>query len=135
MVARVNLISELPVDLPTDALLSQGTFLINLEGEQTFLTRGNGSRDRLLSRQGALSARTVPTPLQRFQLLAPGARAAAATRQRTLTLCARGAGLRFSRLTDWFFFCLTLPVDLPPQEYREATERGDGPEMTYFCLY
>lgn len=34
MVARVNLTSELPVDLPPDALLSHGTFLINLEGEQ-----------------------------------------------------------------------------------------------------
>lgn len=32
--ARVNLTSELPVDLPPDALLSQGTFLINLDGEQ-----------------------------------------------------------------------------------------------------
>lgn len=35
MVARVNLTSELPVDLPPDALLSHGTFLINLEGEQS----------------------------------------------------------------------------------------------------
>lgn len=34
MVARVNLTSELPVDLPPDALLSHGSFLINLEGEQ-----------------------------------------------------------------------------------------------------
>ncbi|XP_059209665.1 isoleucine--tRNA ligase, mitochondrial isoform X4 [Centropristis striata] len=32
MVARVNLASELPRDLPPDALLSHGTFLINLEG-------------------------------------------------------------------------------------------------------
>ncbi|XP_038148635.1 isoleucine--tRNA ligase, mitochondrial isoform X2 [Cyprinodon tularosa] len=32
MAARVNLISELPRDLPPGALLSQGTFLINLEG-------------------------------------------------------------------------------------------------------
>ncbi|CAF93909.1 unnamed protein product, partial [Tetraodon nigroviridis] len=32
MVARVDLTSELPVDLPPDALLSHGTFLINLEG-------------------------------------------------------------------------------------------------------
>lgn len=34
MAARVNLSSELPVDLPPDALLSRGSFLINLEGEQ-----------------------------------------------------------------------------------------------------
>lgn len=34
MVARVNLTSELPRDLPPDALLSHGTFLINLEGEE-----------------------------------------------------------------------------------------------------
>uniref|UniRef100_A0A3Q3EDB9 Isoleucine--tRNA ligase, mitochondrial n=1 Tax=Labrus bergylta TaxID=56723 RepID=A0A3Q3EDB9_9LABR len=32
MVARVNLTSELPRDLPHDAVLSHGTFLINLEG-------------------------------------------------------------------------------------------------------
>uniref|UniRef100_A0A671VQG1 Isoleucine--tRNA ligase, mitochondrial n=1 Tax=Sparus aurata TaxID=8175 RepID=A0A671VQG1_SPAAU len=32
MVARVNLTSELPRDLPPDAQLSHGTFLINLEG-------------------------------------------------------------------------------------------------------
>uniref|UniRef100_A0A8C9ZMF1 Isoleucine--tRNA ligase, mitochondrial n=1 Tax=Sander lucioperca TaxID=283035 RepID=A0A8C9ZMF1_SANLU len=32
MVARVSLTSELPRDLPPDALLSHGTFLINLEG-------------------------------------------------------------------------------------------------------
>ncbi|KAI3367979.1 hypothetical protein L3Q82_026802 [Scortum barcoo] len=32
MVARVTLTSELPRDLPPDALLSHGTFLINLEG-------------------------------------------------------------------------------------------------------
>ncbi|XP_033982183.1 isoleucine--tRNA ligase, mitochondrial isoform X1 [Trematomus bernacchii] len=32
MVARVNLCSVLPRDLPSDALLSSGTFLINLEG-------------------------------------------------------------------------------------------------------
>ncbi|KAM3594791.1 uncharacterized protein V6R79_014306 [Siganus canaliculatus] len=32
MVARVNLASQLPRDLPPDALLSHGTFLINLEG-------------------------------------------------------------------------------------------------------
>ncbi|XP_026188206.1 isoleucine--tRNA ligase, mitochondrial isoform X2 [Mastacembelus armatus] len=32
MVARVNLTSELPRDLPSDALLNHGTFLINLEG-------------------------------------------------------------------------------------------------------
>uniref|UniRef100_A0A8C4FB50 Isoleucine--tRNA ligase, mitochondrial n=1 Tax=Dicentrarchus labrax TaxID=13489 RepID=A0A8C4FB50_DICLA len=32
MVARVNLTSKLPRDLPSDALLSHGTFLINLEG-------------------------------------------------------------------------------------------------------
>lgn len=55
--------------------------------------------------------RTVPTPSQRFQLMAPGAHGAAATQQRPLTLCARGAGLRFTPLTDWF------PVDLSPQEY------------------
>ena len=34
MVARVNLTSALPRDLPPDALLSHGTFLINLEGEE-----------------------------------------------------------------------------------------------------
>lgn len=34
MVARVHLTSELPRDLPPDALLSHGTFLINLEGEE-----------------------------------------------------------------------------------------------------
>lgn len=34
MVARVSLTSELPRDLPPDALLSHGTFLINLEGEK-----------------------------------------------------------------------------------------------------
>lgn len=69
--------------------------------------------------------RTVPTPLQQFQLLAPGAHGAAATWQRTLTLCARGAGLRFTNLTDWLLcfgpglgpVCFTLPVDLTPQEY------------------
>uniref|UniRef100_A0A672HPP8 Isoleucine--tRNA ligase, mitochondrial n=1 Tax=Salarias fasciatus TaxID=181472 RepID=A0A672HPP8_SALFA len=32
MAARVNLTSEMPRDLPPDALLSHGTFLINLEG-------------------------------------------------------------------------------------------------------
>ncbi|XP_028994181.1 isoleucine--tRNA ligase, mitochondrial isoform X2 [Betta splendens] len=32
MAARVNLTSEMPRDLPPDALLTQGTFLINLEG-------------------------------------------------------------------------------------------------------
>uniref|UniRef100_A0A674NYX6 isoleucine--tRNA ligase n=1 Tax=Takifugu rubripes TaxID=31033 RepID=A0A674NYX6_TAKRU len=32
MAARVNLTSQLPCDLPPDALLSHGTFLINLEG-------------------------------------------------------------------------------------------------------
>nr|XP_046268197.1 isoleucine--tRNA ligase, mitochondrial isoform X3 [Scatophagus argus] len=32
MVARVNLTSKLPRDLPPDAILSHGTFLINLEG-------------------------------------------------------------------------------------------------------
>uniref|UniRef100_A0A3P8UCB2 Isoleucine--tRNA ligase, mitochondrial n=1 Tax=Cynoglossus semilaevis TaxID=244447 RepID=A0A3P8UCB2_CYNSE len=32
MAARVNLTSELPRDLPSDALLHHGTFLINLEG-------------------------------------------------------------------------------------------------------
>ncbi|KAG7511082.1 isoleucine-tRNA ligase, mitochondrial isoform X1 [Solea senegalensis] len=32
MAARVNLTSELPRDLPSDALLNHGTFLINLEG-------------------------------------------------------------------------------------------------------
>ncbi|XP_071327198.1 isoleucine--tRNA ligase, mitochondrial isoform X3 [Trachinotus anak] len=32
MAARVNLTSELPRDLPADALLNHGTFLINLEG-------------------------------------------------------------------------------------------------------
>ncbi|KAL7379506.1 hypothetical protein ABVT39_000391 [Epinephelus coioides] len=32
MVARVNLTSQLPRDLPPDAVLSHGTFLINLEG-------------------------------------------------------------------------------------------------------
>ncbi|XP_070834709.1 isoleucine--tRNA ligase, mitochondrial isoform X1 [Chaetodon trifascialis] len=32
MVAQVNLTSEVPRDLPPDALLSHGTFLINLEG-------------------------------------------------------------------------------------------------------
>lgn len=36
MVARVNLTSELPCDLPQDALQSHGTFLINLEGEQLY---------------------------------------------------------------------------------------------------
>uniref|UniRef100_A0A671VS63 Isoleucine--tRNA ligase, mitochondrial n=1 Tax=Sparus aurata TaxID=8175 RepID=A0A671VS63_SPAAU len=35
MVARVNLTSELPRDLPPDAQLSHGTFLINLEGEES----------------------------------------------------------------------------------------------------
>lgn len=34
MAARVNLSSELPRDLPPDTLLSHGTFLINLEGEE-----------------------------------------------------------------------------------------------------
>lgn len=34
MAARVNLTSELPRDLPPDALLSHGSFLINLEGEE-----------------------------------------------------------------------------------------------------
>lgn len=37
MAARVNLTSELPRDLPSDALLHHGTFLINLEGEQRHL--------------------------------------------------------------------------------------------------
>lgn len=53
MVARVNLTSELPCDLPPDALLSHGTFLINLEGELG--DGGDGGRpgwfDRLLSHQ------------------------------------------------------------------------------------
>lgn len=34
MAARVNLTSELPRDLPSDALLNHGNFLINLEGEE-----------------------------------------------------------------------------------------------------
>lgn len=34
MAARVNLSSQLPRDLSPDALLSHGSFLINLEGEQ-----------------------------------------------------------------------------------------------------
>lgn len=38
MVARVNLTSELPRDLPPDAQLSHGTFLINLEGEHATLS-------------------------------------------------------------------------------------------------
>lgn len=33
MVARVNLSSKLPRDLPPDAVVTHGTFLINLEGE------------------------------------------------------------------------------------------------------
>lgn len=35
MAARVSLTSELPRDLPADALLKHGTFLINLEGEDS----------------------------------------------------------------------------------------------------
>lgn len=34
MAARVNLCSKLPRDLSPDAVLSSGTFLINLEGKQ-----------------------------------------------------------------------------------------------------
>lgn len=34
MAARVNLSSQLPRDLPPDALVNHGTFLINLEGEE-----------------------------------------------------------------------------------------------------
>ncbi len=34
MAARVSLSSELPRDLPPEALISHGTFLINLEGEE-----------------------------------------------------------------------------------------------------
>lgn len=52
MVARVHLTSELPCDLPPDALLSHGTFLINLEGERGDGGdggRGTGWFDRLLS--------------------------------------------------------------------------------------
>lgn len=33
MSARVDLVGELPRDLPPGALLSHGSFLINLEGE------------------------------------------------------------------------------------------------------
>lgn len=36
MAARVSLTSELPRDLPPEALLNRGTFLINLEGEELF---------------------------------------------------------------------------------------------------
>lgn len=39
MVARVNLAGELPCDLPQDTMLSRGTFLINLEGKHTDLSR------------------------------------------------------------------------------------------------
>lgn len=67
--------------------------------------------------------RTVPTPLQQFQLVVPGASDAAATRQRTLALCARGARLRFTKLTDCFLRFgsgACVPVALTPREYSRS---------------
>lgn len=40
MAARVTLVGELPRDLPPGALLSHGSFLINLEGERAKWGRG-----------------------------------------------------------------------------------------------
>lgn len=57
--------------------------------------------------------RPVPTTSQQFQLVAPGAHGAAATRQRALTLCARGAELRLTSLTDWFLTGLVLACVSP----------------------
>lgn len=44
MSSRVDLVSELPRDLPPGALLSHGSFLINLEGKWVIVggTRGWG---------------------------------------------------------------------------------------------
>lgn len=44
MAARVTLSSQLPRDLPPDALLKNGSFLINLEGEWLTHTRTTGGR-------------------------------------------------------------------------------------------
>lgn len=75
--------------------------------------------------------RTVPTPSQRFQLMAPGAHVAAATQQRPLTLCARGAGLRFTPLTDWFPRGSESPgVHTTSNPQEEATALSG-----FICLY